>query len=1768
MAGFGDNNDIKINVTLDTEAALKAAQELKTAIESSLKVTEEQFNKVKQVATQLSSALDKLAKAEVSGNKEKLNNILSATEQAAKKEIALAEEVANKKAKAAQKAEAMVLEAAKVRARDMESIARREAEQEKTRRTQLLKDIAQLNKDRAIIRKTPRAELPSDLGGVSGAGKLLDALGKSAAGVGLQIGSVNVAFGTLLRNLAGIGGIGGGAVIALGAIAFGADKLNSKLIEVGNQASQLEGLKTGFENLQRGVGADPAASIERLRQATQGLISDTELYQKANQAVLLNVPTDVFNEAAGAAVKLGRAMGIDAAFAIESLSLGLGRQSRLYLDNLGIVVSAEEAYKNFAIANNIVGRTLTDAEKRAAFFEESLRKIRERAAELPDVLDSVGVATTKVGVAQQNVNSRYLEGFNQSFELAKAYKDQAAIIQNTSGTSELFGRQLAKLSAGFVDSYNSTLILNNGLKSLAVSFLDLFVRADPEKQIQDLNKGIENSTAIIEKNAAEIRDFGGALSDTYTNIRVKIIQNAVKDLEEAKAKIKALGVAIGEVRDEAGNPIKIKVDISEILAGQTAFNQLKGELRQDILATAGKFEIPGLSEESLKRGGEVIKNLQTGLLSGKVTVEQFNAEFDKTINALGEEINTSEIVKLRTDLENLSRVQATTADESVKLAKDIETARVKLIEQAKATGLSKEQTELLTKAIKKYAADGSRAFQQIERARVKDAKSIQKGLKKQLKEFEDFADAVERTAGTAVPDEFKDRIVDLFLDTTLSSEKFADKLKQLGKDAAASGVDLNELKTSIDGVDKAFKKTSDRDALKAAAGVSPAAERLAELQKQSFNLKATLDKIGIKIGSQGGAFFGYDLGSFLSEKDQAAIASQIQSSIVSGITSAFDASVRKDYEQAAKSIGQAIGASAGAVIGGIIGSAIPGVGTALGAAIGASIGAVIGDLVGGAVYRLGGDGPGTKERKGIDSYFAKLFEGGRLGVVIGGQIYQGLVNGVDSLGEEISTLQPTFTQLSDLVFEGLTPFAGRVDFGGQGFTSYFETLSSGVQASFNGVGIALGQLLGVSVESSRLIGTALANNVGGSLQNLQVILQATGESFDDLAKAVLDSFLSNQLTIEEAYNSLVQLQDLYGVGIPGAIGAYQEAIDNLNISLRRDNPGRYAIDSLRDIGAEGAEAKRSFDSVISSLATTFGFAADQQARLFEALRINGITSLQQLAQASDEQLLAILRNIQLIRDNATAPLVATPQTTFEKPSGGGAKPSGPKKKTPQEIAAELLAKQREEATKLLKESQKYLDITDQINKGLIDRLAAGKQLIGYEKEILDAIIRRDKVEEALNKQLAKGAKGNAQKIAEYSAELRKLEDFLKGVSEKAAGATRQFKSLNLAGVIPFIKSANMLGVVATQVGVNLQKATDILIKGFLQGRLSLAELNKELDRTKETLGPGIPNAVGAVTDAFQGLIDAGVQGGQFSVDAFQDIFAEFREKFQKEGSALRQAERRQLEANLRLAQEAFNNALGPEASAAAKKTLDEVRKSLDDFNAVVPAPDLSELRNQLNQAFGPEQVDKFFQALDESGLRSFEDFEKAGVDSIVGILQKLESLGFNFNDTSQAILDAQQKLREGEQEANAGLDPLQEAINLIKDLNNGAGQLPSVFNGTTAAIEGLNGPLTALRDGFDDILEKLAVLSQKQSFEKDIVFNVSTVGESGAKALVEVLFGDGTGLTGTVGGTTSGGGASTDNASQIARIKKEIARLQKKGQTQAVRNKIGNLKRKLAELGG
>jgi hypothetical protein len=1879
--GFGDGNDIKITVSLDTTDAVAGLEALKGSLEKTLEAGTKQFEDLAKASAKINAAEVarikaasaekvaqlKLEKAAIDERTQADAKAQAAIEAAAQKRADLAKrELTEIKNRAAERLNAQKIELNSQKIQ-LDSTTRYLAELQKEgktfRETEATKR-AEIQKTIALIKQqTQEIKRQSAGAGAGGSGGLLAGFGSGKQFSGL-INSLGLINSSTLRTIVSVGKFGG-AIGVVAAAGYGYVKAVNAMTEASNklaaEAFKIEGLRTGFENLQRTVGNDPGVSINALRKATQGLVTDTELYQRANQAVLLGVPTETFNAAAAAAVKLGRAMGIDASQGLESLSLGLGRQSRLYLDNLGIIVSAEEAYKRFAAANNLVASQLSDGEKKAAFYAEALRKIYERAAELPDAIDSVAVSYKKLEVVQGNIQQKSTEAFNNSVELAGAYRRLTKATEDSGEASKRFAILFSEIAAPFVRAKASLVDFITSLKEGAL-FLASFVLPTTEAeqfaaaferlaaaqregaalryfgqyakaaeveaegfkkaadsievlvqkeaaatrsteayakaveslkaqkaalgdtdskaakfldqqiaQAEALARVSESQSSALQRNISEqrqalqervalaeqaaraeeesisqqqqfneflVRNFAKQLDGIFNLPLEKLVvqkfvsDDALRELEDAKNALNVFEGTLNQARANAEKPITLRIDTTEIDAAANRLPELFNKILQSASRDVGVFTIPGVDSSSLDNALGQISTIEERFRVGKISAQDYVAALREATTELGNLVGEGRIATLSAQLQELQNVVdsgGTLTTEQTQSYSDLSRALDAARESASA---SAQATEELGVAIEYARKQGQKAAGEFQRDQKKISSAVEKESKKAANEYKKFVRDLNRTFNQAIPKDLQKKLTDLFNTGKIGSKEFIEELDKLGEEAIKTGVDIEALKKEIEALNKLKIENPLRD-IKVDSTTESNIRDIESQLGDVFNIKKLFG------GDTSGGFFGYDLSGIEIAGEQE-LASTLQSSLSSALQIASDGVTREDAPQ----IGRVIGTVVGAAIGAYFGSP----------EAGAMIGGFVGEIAGTILQSFGADKPGTKERKKIDAYFAELFDGKRLGIVIDSSLRPTIAAVSESVSEAndglIRDTDATFRRLSDIVFEGFTPFAGYVQFGGEAFRNYFDTLSTDIQASFNGVGLALGTLAGIAPEQARLVGVALANNIGGSLQNLQVLVQATGESFDDLAQAIVNGFLDAQLTIEETYNSLVQLQNLYGEGIPGAIGDYQQAIDNLTTSLRDNAPGRYAIDSLRDIGAEGREAGASFQQVISALGATFGFTSQQMQLFFEALRIAGITTLDQLAKASDAQLITILENYRRIKEeNAQTidELAKVPQTDYQKPRtpSGTSKADEAKRKAEEEArrAEDERKRQLESAYRLTVESQRYAIILEKIAKGELTQVEGGKEILKLRNEILRATAKVAKLEAEYQAELAKGGNANRKRLAELGQELDKATNRLDNFKEKAKNTKDATAQLDLAAVIPLIRSMNSLGVVTKQAGVEVDKNVSILVKGFLQGRLSIGELNDEIKKTKDLLGPGIPGAIGAVTDAFQNLIDAGEQGGQFSVDAFVDIFAEFREKFQKEGSELRKAEREQLVANVNAAREAFDKAIGPDAVDKARKSLDTAKKALEDFYAIQPKPDLADLRSELEKSFSATQVDKFFQALDESGLRTFDDFEKAGADSVVGILGKLKELGFSFGTTSKEIKDINDNLQEQEKKANNGLDPLAKAIELVKQFNAGASTLPPVFNDTTDALDNLNKPLAQLASGFDNIIEKLSRLSGN-SFENEVVFNVRTVGDTTSKNLVEIIYGDGSSTGGDSGSNPGGDGSIRE---QIQRLRKELNRLVKSG---------------------
>lgn len=196
--------------------------------------------------------------------------------------------------------------------------------------------------------------------------------------------SAKLAAGILLRDL--VRGFTTSAVASL--------KLGAKM----------ETISKSFRSLTAAQG-EYVPTLEEMRKATRGMVSNIDLLTQANTAMVLGLPTENLDQLFDSAIRVGKAVGLDAKKAVESLTTGIGRQSRMVLDNLGVIVKAEEAYEEYAQRLGKTSSELTDNERKMAFMTIAIEKVTDKANILGDNISETEKKTEQWSAAIKNLST-------------------------------------------------------------------------------------------------------------------------------------------------------------------------------------------------------------------------------------------------------------------------------------------------------------------------------------------------------------------------------------------------------------------------------------------------------------------------------------------------------------------------------------------------------------------------------------------------------------------------------------------------------------------------------------------------------------------------------------------------------------------------------------------------------------------------------------------------------------------------------------------------------------------------------------------------------------------------------------------------------------------------------------------------------------------------------------------------------------------------------------------------------------------------------------------------------------------------------------------------------------------------------------------------------------------------------------------------------------------------------------------------------------------
>jgi len=186
-----------------------------------------------------------------------------------------------------------------------------------------------------------------------------------------------------------------------------------QLVGFAKEAAKVKSMETAFTNMSGSVkGAE--IRLNALKSATNGTMAEFDLFQQANNAMVLGLTRNTGEMAHmfDAAQRLGRALGRDTKSSIESLVTGIGRQSRLMLDNLGIIVQTEKAYEKYAVSLGKSASALTDTERKQAFFNAAMEAAEQKLLilgdEIPTSQDALDAMAASFNDASINIGKAFL----------------------------------------------------------------------------------------------------------------------------------------------------------------------------------------------------------------------------------------------------------------------------------------------------------------------------------------------------------------------------------------------------------------------------------------------------------------------------------------------------------------------------------------------------------------------------------------------------------------------------------------------------------------------------------------------------------------------------------------------------------------------------------------------------------------------------------------------------------------------------------------------------------------------------------------------------------------------------------------------------------------------------------------------------------------------------------------------------------------------------------------------------------------------------------------------------------------------------------------------------------------------------------------------------------------------------------------------------------------------------------------------------------------
>lgn len=384
------------------------------------------------------------------------------------------------------------------------------------------------------------------------------------------------------------------AAIEVGKAAFSAikgtiDFASGAITELAQRGEKLGSLVDAFQNL-----GGQTKIIEEARERTLGLVSATDLYAIANNALVRGLP-DVnknFADIADLGARLADTLGKDTKPTIEQLFQAISTGKPIQLQQLGLFVDTDSVVTKYAKSQGIAAEQVSDLQKKQLIQNAVIEQARAKLKELAPVTDSVANAQESLGNSISDVKDRIGLAINSNSILAKSFRDSEKALNSIDW--EAAGEAIGVLVAKVIE-------LGTKISKFLIENIENFVRG-----LRILNE--------LKNQIADFRfDYAGA----------------VQAAAEAEVKAKKETEANAKAQEELGKQIE-KTTGGKGGAGSGIVGQTKAV---EELTNVSKFFSESILKQTLQvqlqAVADTFKRTTEGMQAAVVQVEAMRAAFVK-----------------------------------------------------------------------------------------------------------------------------------------------------------------------------------------------------------------------------------------------------------------------------------------------------------------------------------------------------------------------------------------------------------------------------------------------------------------------------------------------------------------------------------------------------------------------------------------------------------------------------------------------------------------------------------------------------------------------------------------------------------------------------------------------------------------------------------------------------------------------------------------------------------------------------------------------------------------------------------------------------------------------------------------------------------------------------------------------------------------------------------------------------------------------------------